>query len=303
MKVALIVSGALLLLLACVCLILMFPPAEAPTNASAPAMLVKVGLPEDLPPLYTVAAEASDPEPEYAQAIKAYESDPNAFAGRFLDEDVVGRAARHLIAASKAGPARHGFLDQAAGVSVGGGRLDTPLGSIAQKVLELAAQQHERGQTREAIETASAVYALGERAFTRNDLLGSRQLGLSIMIGAASALLQFGDDPSIDQAAVALHIDALNRVLTTWEPKLRVVKDDDPNVGDLLTIARHDQDLTFRVAATAWCGVAKYTTGNATNKRKIRAYLKEAQSSDEPLIAAAASAAAALTKDDFHRIR
>jgi len=84
---------------------------------------------------------------------------------------------------------------------------------------------------------------------------------------------------------------------------VRTIMGTDPHVGDLLNVAKNDEDRTFRIAATLQLGIAKFTDGNPGNRSAINAYLGEAKQSDDPMLAEAAAAADALTLEDFRTLR
>lgn len=305
MKLGIFISIAFVLILTVVIVVKVMPHADDPTNATAPDKLVKVTLAEDMPRLYQITDASGDAMTHYRAAIEHFQRHRDDLQRSTPSDEHADVLADHLIKAMRAGQVPDGFLDQQTQIAVGMGQNTGDLPAVVAavlKVLEDRAKQETLDEKDR--ETALALFALGERAFRRNVLIGNRQFGLSLMIDGggylgAFALQEEGRTPDDLNAAG----DAVNTVVDAWMPKLRTIMGSDPHVGDLLNVAKHDEDRTFRVAATLQLGIAKFTDGNPGNRAAIEAYLEEAKQSDDPLLAKAAAAADSLTLEEFRTLR
>jgi hypothetical protein len=95
---------------------------------------------------------------------------------------------------------------------------------------------------------------------------------------------------------------AINKITTNWDGKIQLIQAVHQPKGDLMNIAKNDQDPTFRVAATAWLGVAKYNPGSRANEKAINALIANGLKSDDPDIASAAQAANDFTRDELRKL-
>ena len=74
-----------------------------------------------------------------------------------------------------------------------------------------------------------------------------------------------------------------------------------PQIGDLINVARYDQDPTFRIAATIKLGIAKFYAGTSSNRLAIQKAIQEARKDSDPLIREAAKLADTTTKQEARR--
>lgn len=305
MKLGIFISIAFVLILTVVIIVKVIPHADSPTAATAPDTLGKVTLAEDMPRLYQITNVSDNAMTHYHAAIEYYQRHRNDLQRSTPSDEHADALADHLIKAMHAGRVPEGFLDKQTEIKVGMGQNTGDLPAVATavlKVLEDRAKQETLDEKDR--ETALALFALGERAFRRNVLIGNRQFGLSLMIDGAGYLGAFSlQEQGRTTDELNATSEAVNRIVDAWMPKLRTIMGTDPHVGDLLNVAKNDEDRTFRIAATLQLGIAKFTDGNPGNRSAINAYLGEAKQSDDPMLAEAAAAADALTLEDFRTLR
>ncbi len=84
---------------------------------------------------------------------------------------------------------------------------------------------------------------------------------------------------------------------------MEIVKNLRAHVADTVNIARNDEDLTFRVAATLNLGVLKFSPGSKGNDRLIKQTLDELKNDPNPLVAEAAAKAQAVSREEMNRMR
>jgi hypothetical protein len=304
-KLGIFISIAFVLILTVVVIVKVVPHADPPTRATSPDKLEMVTLAEDMPRLYRITDVSDNAMTHYNAAIEYFQRHRNDLQRSTPSDEHADALADHLIKAMHAGQVPEGFLDQQTPIKVGMGQNTGDLPAVASAVLKvLEDRAKEQTLDEKDRETALALFALGERAFRQNVLIGNRQFGLSLMIDGGGYLgafaLQEQGRTTDDLNATG---DAVNEVIDVWMPKLRTIMGTDPHVGDLLNVAKNDEDRTFRIAATLQMGVAKFTDGNPGNRSAINAYLDDAQQSDDRMLAKAAAAADSLTLEEFRTLR
>lgn len=305
MKVGFVISAVFIVALTIVVLILAFPAADPPTTATAPERLVAMTLGDDYPRLFEVTSVTDDAVAHYQAAADYYALNRSAFQTRKPAKEHIDVIAGHFMKAMQAGQVRHGFLDRHTDVGVMTGEVKHTMPYAAGALSAYLNDQSDAEViTEEDIEIARAFYAYGERCFRHNTLLQHRMAGLEYMAEGLSHVNWWDVDKhgrSSDEADLASQ--RYIPILEAWPRKVEIVMDTDPYVGDLLNIAKNDEDMSWRIAATQRLGVAKYTDGNKGNHRAIASYLAIAKQSDNDLLAKAARAADGLTREEFRRLR
>jgi len=179
-------------------------------------------------------------------------------------------------------------------------RFGQALEGIAEVALNHAHVLAQQGQVDQANQLNRAVWALGQRAYENNVLMYPRYTGLQLMAMAGQQCFELPDQ---DQAALTQWSLALQTVRDQWEAKLPLIAGVAPHPGDLVNLALHDEDRTFRIAATLQLGIAKFKPGHRGNLRAIQSAIDAGRRDPDPLIVIAAGKADRLTRDQLHRIR
>lgn len=139
---------------------------------------------------------------------------------------------------------------------------------------------------------AGAIWSLRHLGFEHNQRLYPRYAALGMMLYACAQLKRVLPVEKTRQWS-----DALKSIAKVWKQKLLVFATSSPQIGDLLNVARHDQDPTFRIAATIKLSIAKFYTGTSSNRLAIQKALKNS----DPLIRKAAKLADTTTKQEARR--
>lgn len=303
MKLGWIISIAAVLAILVALVVAMIIQPDPPTDATAAEHLVKVKLPDDLPPMFTPRSPAANASAIYRDVIGQYNSRRNMFEQGQDTTSQVESIADLLIKAMYAGIVEQGFLDSFIPVRVGEQpSFGDALEAIAGLSLDEAAARYDRDEQDDAVTLTLAVWALGQRAFTHNTRLYPRYTGLRLMHSAGQQLYAWSDDDAIDHELLLRWAEALDAVQLAWQEKVKLVMSVDPHIGDLLNIAQHDEDKTFRVAATLRLGIIKYAPGHRGNSRAIQRAIDEAMADDDPMIARAGEAADDLTREQMRRL-
>ncbi len=305
MKLSYVLSGTFILALVIVVILQITPKVDQPTRATAAERLRLVGLGDDFPRLYQVTEPNADAMTHYRAAVDYYEKHHKEWGGNPPSDTHYRAMAEHMIAGMKAGRIKDGFLDQSSTIAVGMGGNTNRLSAVCVALIDRIKMLQDPGPLTEFdAETALAVFALGERAFRHNTLLSNRQLGLELMSDGSGYLSWYQlekDGQSSEELNLAA--DRFSKVIDAWSHKMKITMVPKPHVGDVLNIAKNDQDITWRLQATQKLGIAKFTDGGTGNRKAIAKYLAEARKSDNSLMAESARVADELTKEQFHQIR
>ncbi|XAL99651.1 hypothetical protein OT109_18985 [Phycisphaeraceae bacterium D3-23] len=95
---------------------------------------------------------------------------------------------------------------------------------------------------------------------------------------------------------------AVTAIDTAWREKLDMISLAKPNVADLIRVAEHDEDRSFRVYATHQLGYARFECGEPGNQRMIAQAIGRASVSDDPLIRQAARFAQRMNREQFYAV-
>jgi hypothetical protein len=308
MKIGIILSLVLVLILGGFFFIMTYSPADDPTSATKPSALEKVELPTDLPAIVEATEVNRDANAAYAAVFAYYYEHVEDFAKNHRviedpDEASATKLTDLLVEASKAGHLTRPFLDGIVPMKPGAEPVNDPLGIIPQVVLTQAERSYKAGNKAYAIESAKAVWALGERAIRNSVRLYNRRGGLAAILRAAPSLGEWAaeSDPAL--------VDKLNpwsapliKLNDAWGKKLPIVRAVRPQIGDLINVAKNDKDLTFRIEATLQLGAAKFNPRTKGNAKAIQRAIDAAKSDADPLVAAAGAAADAFTVQEMRKM-
>ena len=305
MRLGIIISIVIVALLTGLFFVLSGSSPDEPTKATAPAKLKEFKLKAGLPAMWEVTSSDTPSGPLYdkllslVQGNKRY-SDDNV--PDMLVETMVGQ----LIAASEAGQPATGFLDDKIPMKPGaeptfGGALEV-INDLSQKH---ASKLKERGEPGRAVRILRASWALGQRCFEQSRRLYSRRTGLDLMRGAANGLSDLTEQDSALTDQLAQWTPELTKANELWQPKIeQIINNLRPQIGDLINMAGHEEDVSFRTEAVLQLGLKKFAPGGKKgNKDAIENLIKKLQDDEEPLISKAAKAAAAVQKEDIGKMR
>lgn len=278
--------------------------AEAPTSATSPEKLKKVDLPDSLPSLYVSSDATGNAKNDYYRALNVYLQNKDAFESETPPYALVDEATNHLVAGMDKMNIQQGFVDDQVPMKPGASpKFGAALEVLPIAVLDSANEAFEEGNEAQAISAATAVFALGERAFRSNDRFYSRNTGLMLM-GQALAQLNTWKESLPDSGENFIPwFQALEKIQQAWMEKVKITANLDPHVGDLINMARNDEDVTFRIAATLNLGVAKLNPGSKGNLRVIHEALKELKEDPNSMVAEAAEVAETIKKEDIAIMR
>ncbi len=275
--------------------------ADGPSRNTAPDTLKPVKLPADLPPLYKSADPGGDANAAYQKLFDFYLANKENFRSENPSPANIEKLTDLMIAAKDAGRVTQPFLDDQVPLEPGNPtpKFQDALERGAQLVGTHAIDLYSRDQNQRAHDAATAVLALGQRAYENAQRLYPRYQGLIYMEGAAQILA--ANEPENKDAEA--WTSPLRKMLRAWEAKTEVLYVFNPHLGDLVNVAVNDQDLTFRVAATLRLAIAKFKPGHRGNLRAINNAIAKAKASDKPLLQQAGQVAEAFTVEEMRRMK
>jgi hypothetical protein len=210
--------------------------------------------------------------------------------------------------AQKAGKIAKPFLDDQIPLAVmGEPDFRGALEAIDEVMIKRATKADEHGDQAYAFKCAMSVWALGQRLFENCVRLHNRRMGILMMTDAGDKLYKWKDSAvgfaNLDKAMESWGA-SVNRISNSYEEKIRLILTPEPkSVADLVNIARNDKDLTFRIEAMLYLGLAKFNAHSKANERMVNAAIEAGQNDPEPLIAGAAKAAAALSREEMRKLK
>lgn len=308
MKLGIILSVVIVLVLAAVLFFTTQGVADLPTGATRGDKLEKVSLPPGLPRI----VEPGDPTIEasraydkvfalYTERRKDFDRDP---VPPMLADQLTGL----VIDALPAGKFSEGFIDEFVPVNL----LDEiefreALEVVAEVVGKRVSTAIEKGDIPYAAKASYGLWAMGQRLFEHTVRMHNRRNGLIMMKTAGAKLATIADKlperPKLG-AELGEWATALQKIEAAWNDKLKIILvPETPSVADLAHIARDDKDPSFRVEAMLYLGVAKFNPKSPANKRMVLKTIKDGMSDPDPLIAKAATAADAMTKEEMRKMK
>ncbi len=302
MKLGIIISVVIVLLVGGLAYVGLVGFADNPTSASSPARLKKAELPSGAATIFPSGTEAaSNANRAYKEAFDFFTRNDRDLNREDPDAGKADRLVDLMIAAAKAAtvdkPLLDDLLPMEAGASMG---LPDAVMLTGQVTLMRAGKLWDEGRKERAIEAAEAVWVFGARAFESASRFDTRYVGLQAMIFAGQTLEQLGGEESEKVRGI---VGTLTKLEKTWAAKIMVIRSPRAKVGDLVNIARHDEDATFRIEATLWLGPAKFNAGSRGNLRAVNSAIEKALTDAHPDIAAAGQYAKALTLEQMRKIR
>jgi len=184
---------------------------------------------------------------------------------------------------------------------------------IADVAMHRAEELRQRNQEQKdrAMKAAKAAFALGQTLFEKSNRVPIRTAGIAIMTSGGTPLFNWSGEGNELAQNVTKWTEAINDLIENyWKGKSEVVyslrlntPDLRATVGDLLAYATEDKDVSWRVEATLALGRAKYMVGAGKgNNRGILSTIAKLKDDPEKLVADAAKAADAYTREDVKKM-
>ncbi len=282
---------------------------DDPSGVVTNELLKKRSLPADLPNIGRVANPNTASGPLYEDAYEYYASHQRAIgeflnAGSYREEDEhVKMLASKFIEAMDAAEPKPGFGDEIMQAKPKmGDRYDGAQYMTAYTLLEYANYLRKEDRLSRAALISKAVLIYGQRLYRLNQRLQVRQTGLQCIAEGATSLYNNTPKDDPEGEAALRWLDAAEDLLKQWQPKLAVIESMEPQVADLLLIAKHDEDVSFRAAAIRVLGMVKFNPRGRGNRRVVANMIEEALESEDPAIREAAEAAASVTREDIRKM-
>lgn len=290
---------------------------DAPTRRTEPSKLTPAPMPTGLTPAWDI----DDPEASFADAMKAYLTLATSSARQLemspVPESVGSALVNRLIAAKNAGKVDSlAFLDEKVPLKPHAEPEGIPLNKAMFAVVEQANLATKRGDTTRAKRIGESLMAVGTRLFAGCKRYYNRQIGLEMFNqGFSIVSVEAADDKELE-AKLRPWFDWRNKVNDAWSLKIgRIIRSATPDVmeelggpkfkriGDLIRLAKEDQDPMVRVEATLGLGLAKFNPGSKANEKAVEQAIKDLQADPNADVARAAKAAEDYTLEEYKRLR
>lgn len=301
MKIGIIISLVLLLIVGGIVTLALNTPPDNPTRKTAPQQLEALKLPADLPAMVPTPTEGSgDARAIYQELFTYYTANAKQIEGRNPPTRYANTLTDLLVKAAQAPMNSGGFFDDQVPAAPGsrpafGAALEVAPAVVLNHALEGKSDENTR-------KVAHAVWIAGQRAFEQGKHIYIRREGLNMMQLAGSALYRVSQDDAAVVKDLQAWSQAINRIAGAWDEKIQMIQSVRQPIGDLLNIAANDQDPSFRASATAWLGVAKFNPGHRGNEKAIVRLIEKNKADDNAMIAQAAAAADAFTREDLRKL-
>lgn len=283
--------------------VFLYGSADTPSSLTNAKALAAQHLP-DLPPPFAIERNPDDDASlYYEQALTLFDSQRAALPKTREHDELVAGICELLESAARAGRVPVGFMDRHIPVSIGAvPDFDDALEEIFTLAVYESARRYTHDDPDGARDLAMAVFVFGRRLFDNNTRLYNRNTGLDMMESAGSLLYDMSaNDTTIDAENMREWSRGLDQIRKHWQPKLQFILGTDPQIGDLVNVAQHDEDRMFRIVATLRLGVHKHSPVGRGNLRLIHHAIQEAMQSEDPMIAEAGRAADAMTLQERRR--
>ncbi len=304
MKIGIALSVVLVIVIGLLAWMVYRGTPDPPGEYSRPELLKLQELPADRKLPYQ-PIEAGDAAASYRKVIELYERKKSELKGENPNPYVIDELNERLLEGMRRDSCTAGFLDEFIAMEP----VAVPSYEAAPiKIAEIVIAEAKRKSPRSGLMSGKAVWAFGHRMFKHNLRMLPRWDGVEIMAMAGYEMSHMsGELPPPDREDLPDFRSwdrALTRILNRWEGKRRVVSSVKPPIGDLIHIARNDEDKTFRLEAILEMGLAKWTTNSRGNLRVMRGLMEQAAAaSDDPQMARAGEAALEFTREDMKALQ
>lgn len=123
--------------------------------------------------------------------------------------------------------------------------------------------------------------------------------GIDIQAAAISALYRLRMGDAGTAKALQQYLDSLDLFRETYVSKLKILQVIKPHPGDVYNIIEKDADRAWRVQGLLTLGLLKFTVTSRGDVKNVNDLIAKYSSSDDPLQAAAATAAGAMTREQL----
>lgn len=303
MKLGIIISICIVVAIGIFVAFQMRGVADLPTSAATGKNLEVATLPSGLPSFYTPANPGESADTVYADMFKYFNDNKRTLTSGKPPSAQVTKLRMYLVEALDNGKVTQGFLDATVPMTLGE---DAPhavaIEMIPGLVFNDLKKLHDTDAS-SALKGAISLHVFGQRLFENNTRLANRFRGLLAMKFALTLMDDWRDEIPDGEKPIKAWTDAINAIDPRWDAKIKMIWATKPHTGNILNLAKLDKDPTMRIEAVRWLGVIKYTSQGRGNARAIADLIATLKADTDPNIAAAATAADALTKDQFHRLR
>ncbi len=159
------------------------------------------------------------------------------------------------------------------------------------------------GRPKAAVKALQASMVFGYRVWKRGLLVDIRGNALGAMDVGVEGLAQLYKSGPLANAAKFAACEKLHRAISRatkkWFAKSGFVCVIAPRPGDMVYIARHDQDISWRIEAIMELGVARWATDYQPRAAAIKNFLHRLAGSRNPWIRRAAARSIGLTLHDI----
>ena len=283
------------------------------TDFSAPRMLEAVSF-SNLPAILDLPA--GDASSVYDEMLAFYDDNRASLdTTDSVQAELAEKSIDLIIKASEAGTISTSYIDGKIQMVPNaapdfGGALQV-IADVAMHRAEELNQRTNAAQKERAMKAAKATFAMGQQLFEKSKRVPMRTLGLSIMTAGGTHIFNWSGEGNELAARITAWTEAINKLLEDyWKGKSEVVYSLRLNtpelratIGDLIAYATEDKDQSWRIEAILALGRAKYMVGAGKgNNRGILSTIAKLKEDKDPLVAAAAKAADAYTKEDVRKM-
>jgi hypothetical protein len=307
MKLGMLTSLGLVLVFCLIAYFTFFGVADAPTRQTSANTLIVVSLPGDLPKLYSPSNPDEDASVPYIQAFQFYLKNRDAFnlvpesaPPKELSKKLIDK----MIEAMNAGKVPESFLDNQFPYSL----IERPKYEDALEMVPFVLLWEANNRLRDddkarAFEATKAAFALLDRAYRKNHRFEVRGIALQLMNECGNTMFALTDGEGELFKRMQKYQKPIKDVELHWQSKMEVIGNIRPHIGDVINMARNDQDLTFRIRAVQWLAVAKFRPGGRGNVRAIAQAIADAKLDPNPMIQDAAKMAEQFTIQEYRKIK
>jgi hypothetical protein len=293
---------------------------DEPTGRTADAKLIKLPLPpKDIPILWETP---DNPDASFSEALQAYVNLATSNLKQLEKSpppvEISSALVRKLIDAKDAGKIDSiAWLDAKVPMKPNAEPDSNALNRALLAVVANAEIASKNSDDTKVKRIGQALVAVGIRLWEGSTRYYNRMMGFE-MYQAGMGLLRRKADGDTEllakisawdkwyKSAQEMKFIKVDRIIRSATP---IIQEDATGnkkfrrIGDLINLAKKDQDLTVRIEATLSLGLAKFNAGTKANENAIKDAITQLQSDPDERVAAAAKAAEAYTIDEYRRLK
>lgn len=304
MKIGIFLSAAVVVLFVMLLLLNRGEPPTPPTKATSADRLKAQTPPADAPILHTPADPDASADAIYEQAWQYFENHRSELTKDTVAGPVAQGWADLFVRAAAAGQVSPGFLDRQTPMTpAASSPIADALYHVGRVVLTRGQTLYDEGRKDEALQIGRAVWALGLRGYTKNVRIRPRFFSLFNMDMSLNALRDWLAEDDPDQKKIARWDDLIRGYNDVFNKKAEMLMTVSPNIGDVIRIARSDEDPTFRLEATLKLGVLQHAPRTRSNLKLMEQTFAANARDKHPAVAEAAKAAAGISVEQVQKMR